>query len=195
MLQSRKRSILLHPLVKPGLGHGPEPVGDAARDAQRLGGLLVTQPRKVTELDQLSGPRIVLFQLTQGLVQGEKVVVGGLRQRELVVPLHTPALSPTFLRTPAASVVHEDAAHGLGTGGKEMAAMVPALLLAVAQQPQIGFVDQGGRLQRLAGCFLGKLLGRQAAQLVVDQRQQLAGGVRIALLDGVQDLSNFVHRK
>ena len=43
-------------------------------------------------------------------------------------------------------------------------------------QPQVGLVDQGGGLQRLAGLLLGQLLGRQLAQLVVDQRQELLGG-------------------
>jgi hypothetical protein len=38
-------------------------------------------------------------------------------------------------------------------------------------------VDQGRRLERLAGLLLGQLLGRQLAQLVVDQRQQLRGSV------------------
>jgi hypothetical protein len=38
-----------------------------------------------------------------------------------------------------------------------------------------------------------QLLGRQLAQLVVDQRQQLVGGLRVALLDGVQDLGDSAH--
>jgi hypothetical protein len=45
-------------------------------------------------------------------------------------------------------------------------------------------VDQGGRLQRLPGLLLGHPLHRQLAQLVVDQRQQPAGSVRIALTQG-----------
>src|SRR5262249_60019616 len=60
-------------------------------------------------------------------------------------------------------------------------------------QPQIGLVDQGGRLQRLAGPLLGQLLGRQLPQLVVDQRQELFRGVRVAPLDGGQDLGDFAH--
>ena len=42
-----------------------------------------------------------------------------------------------------------------------------------AHQAQVGRVDQGGRLQRLVGPFVGQLLGRQLAQLIVDQRQEL----------------------
>lgn len=55
-------------------------------------------------------------------------------------------------------------------------------------------MDQGGGLQRLAGFLVGELLGGQLAQLVVDQRQQLPGGLRIAPLDGGQDARDIVHR-
>ena len=53
-----------------------------------------------------------------------------------------------------------------------MPAAVPAYVRLAAHQPQVGLVDQGGRLQRLAGFLLGHLLGCQPAQLVVDQWQQ-----------------------
>jgi len=54
-------------------------------------------------------------------------------------------------------------------------------------------VDQGGGLQRLAGPLLRQLLGGQLPQLVVDQRQELAGGVGVALLDGGEDAGDFTH--
>ena len=60
-------------------------------------------------------------------------------------------------------------------------------------QPQVRLVDQGRRLERLAGLLLGQLLRGQPAQLVVDQRQELLGGLRVALLDGGQDARDFGH--
>jgi hypothetical protein len=54
-------------------------------------------------------------------------------------------------------------------------------------------VDQSGGLPRLAGLFLAKFLGRQFAQFVVNQRQELFGGVRIALFDGGQDAGDIGH--
>jgi hypothetical protein len=39
---------------------------------------------------------------------------------------------------------------------------------------------------------MGELLGGELAQLVVDQRQQLRGALRIALLDGGQDARDLV---
>src|SRR5262249_17234241 len=64
-----------------------------------------------------------------------------------------------------------------------------------AHQPQVGLVQQRGRLQGLAGLFLGQLLGRESAQLVVDQRQELLRGRGVALLDGGQDARDLGHRR
>jgi hypothetical protein len=44
-------------------------------------------------------------------------------------------------------------------------------------------MDQGCGLERLAWLLLRQLQSGQLAQLVVDQRQELLGGVRVALFD------------
>src|SRR6516164_4021701 len=56
-------------------------------------------------------------------------------------------------------------------------------------------MHQGGRVERLAWFFPSELLGREPAQLIVNQRQELGGGLGIALLDGRQDARDFVHRR
>ena len=81
-------------------------------------------------------------------------------------------------------MIDQDAAHGLGRGGEEVAAAVPVLGLLDVHESEVGLVDQGRGLERLPGRLVGQPLGRQLPQLVVDQGQQLPGGVRVALLDG-----------
>ena len=56
-------------------------------------------------------------------------------------------------------------------------------------------MDQGRGLERLPGLLLGQPLRGQLAQLVVDQRQQLLGGLRVALLDGREDAGHVIHRR
>ena len=56
-------------------------------------------------------------------------------------------------------------------------------------------MDQGGGLERLPGLLLRQPLRRQPAQLVVDQRQQLLGGLRVALLDVREDAGHVRHRQ
>jgi len=54
-------------------------------------------------------------------------------------------------------------------------------------------VDQCRGLERLAGFLLSELLCGQLAQLVIDEGQKLLGGVRIALVNRVQDLGQVGH--
>jgi hypothetical protein len=56
-------------------------------------------------------------------------------------------------------------------------------------------MHQGRGLQSLPRLLLGQPLGRELAQLIINQRQQLLCGVRIALLDGGQNTGDVAHRK
>src|SRR5262249_12105531 len=58
---------------------------------------------------------------------------------------------------------------------------------------KVGLVHQRGGLQGLSRLLLGQLRRRELAQLVVDQRQELLRGGRVALLDGRQDAGDFAH--
>src|SRR5262245_37802915 len=60
-------------------------------------------------------------------------------------------------------------------------------------QAQIGLVDQGRRLERLAGFLVGKSLGRELAEFIVNQRQELLRGGGIALLDGGEHACDVGH--
>ena len=66
---------------------------------------------------------------------------------------------------------------------------------SASDQPQVGLVDQGGGLERLAGLLLRQPLRGEPAQLVVDQRQQLLGGLGVAPLDGGEDAGHVGHRR
>ena len=54
---------------------------------------------------------------------------------------------------------------------------------------------QRGCLQRLPGLFLSEFLSSHLTQFIVHQRQKLLRGVRVAVLDGVQDARHFTHRR
>src|SRR5262249_36935252 len=101
----------------------------------------------------------------------------------------------------AAGFLDQDAAHGLGRGSEEVAAAVPVRLgpprLPPRAPPQppgrpLGPRPRPGGLPRP---LLRELLRRQPPQLVVHERQQLLGGVLIALLDRGQDARDVTHRR
>ena len=51
-----------------------------------------------------------------------------------------------------------------------MAVPVPVGRRARPDEPEVGLVNQGGRLQGLAGLLVREPLGGQPTQLVIDQR-------------------------
>src|SRR5206468_967405 len=84
----------------------------------------------------------------------------------------------------AARGLDEDAAHGLGGGTEEVAAVFKVL---IAHQPQVSFVDQCRGVERLSRFLLRELLRRKFPELFVNQRQELLGGLWVALGDSVED--------
>ena len=51
---------------------------------------------------------------------------------------------------------------------------------ALIDQTDVGFVDQGCRLQRVLAALAPEIGAGQAVQLVIDQRQELVDGVFVA---------------
>jgi hypothetical protein len=78
-------------------------------------------------------------------------------------------------------------------GTEEVPSAIPIRRLIITHQPQIGFVHEGRRLQRLPGLFARQPRGRKLSQFVVDQGQEFLGGVRIAVINLFQKVSNTRH--
>ncbi|MDB5311803.1 MAG: hypothetical protein JWO38_6005 [Gemmataceae bacterium] len=98
-----------------------------------------------------------------------------------------------LLAIPAAGVVDEDAAHGLGRGGEKVPAVVPAVRIGRPDQPEEGLVDQGGGLQRVAGAFVGHPGGGQSPELVVPEGQEVGRGLSVTATGGVDEAGNLGH--
>jgi hypothetical protein len=88
-----------------------------------------------------------------------------------------------LLAIPAAGALDEDAPHGFGRGGEETP---PTVELLVANERQIRFVDEGSGVEGVAGGFSGHARGREHAQLVVDEREQVGGRLAVTGGCGVQ---------
>jgi hypothetical protein len=69
-------------------------------------------------------------------------------------------------------VVHQDAAHQLRAQGEEVRSILPVRVLDF-DQPQPGFMDQGGGGQGLLLAFAGQVTAGQVAQLLIDERSKL----------------------
>ncbi len=74
-----------------------------------------------------------------------------------------------------------------------MPSAVPVLRLFDIDQAKIRLMHQRCGLKGLPRFLLRNLLCRKFAELFVNQRQKLLGGVGIALLDGGQDARDLTH--
>src|SRR5689334_15731312 len=93
---------------------------------------------------------------------------------------------------PAAKIVNENPAHRLRGGGKEMASAVPTGCRTIADQPQVGLVDQRSRVTLLRRPLPHHVRCRQLAQFLVDDRQQPLGRAFLAAFNLAEDLSQLV---
>src|SRR5205823_6102090 len=109
------------------------------------------------------------------------------------VQVNAVAVAAVLLPALAAGGVHEDAAHGLGGGGEEVPAALPAVLVGGADQAEVGFVDQGGGLEGVAGRLGGHPGGGEFAQLIVDEREQVGGGTAVPGRGRVEQSADVGH--
>jgi hypothetical protein len=80
----------------------------------------------------------------------------------------------------------EDAAHRLGSGGEEVPAIVPAVVVHKADDSQVRLVNKGGGVEGVIGCFGGHARGRELPQLVVHERKQVGRGLPVTGRGGVE---------
>src|SRR6516225_761122 len=72
----------------------------------------------------------------------------------------------------APRALHEDAPHGFGRGGEEVAAAIP-VFTTLANQAEICLMDESRGLERLPRRFVGQPVPRQPPQFLVDEWQEL----------------------
>src|SRR6266545_269591 len=178
---------------QPGTGIGPDLIGLARRDAEETRGLGVAEPREVTELDEFGSVGVGQGQFVEGLVQRRQQLQSFRRIQSVFVEFQPDAAAAVLQAPLPPSRLDEDTAHGLGRGREEVPAAVPVLGLLHVNQTQVGLVDEGSGLQGLAGRLLGEFRRRQSPQFLVDQGEELLGGVGVALFDGRQDVGKFAH--
>ncbi len=106
----KSSSNLAQPLEKPGAGQGPEAIGGASANPQRVRGLLVAHAGEVAELDELRGRLVVPLQLGEGLVEGQREVGPAVDVRRDVVDVEPAESSPGLLGRLASGAVRRGCA-------------------------------------------------------------------------------------
>lgn len=101
----------------------------------------------------------------------------GIRQPR-AAPLQAPSLT---------CVIDADAAHGFCGGSEKMSAAVPADVI-VADEAEVGFVDEDGGLEGVVGLLGAELAVGDLAEFVIDEGPETLGGAGCAGVDGGEEL-------
>ena len=157
-------------------------LGGALADFHSRSSLLDGESCEVAELHKSRLLRIPGSEEVERFVDGQQFVLG-LRSGDLdlihVHPRHRPAAAEGM--SPAGSL-DQDPPHRLGGGAEKMGAIFENLIT----ETQPCLMDEGGRLERVALLFARHLGGSKLAELSVDQRDQIAGGVVLTAADGMK---------
>src|SRR5436190_5405321 len=95
----------------------------------------------------------------------------------------TLGLSPT-------RAVDQKSSHRFGRRAKKMGAIVKRWIL-ISDQAQPGFMDQRGRLERLARSLMRQFGGGQAPQFIVHENEQLLRSFAVTFRNGRQHYSGI----
>jgi hypothetical protein len=109
----------------------------------------------------------------------------------LVVYIHVFCAGAIFRSEFATRTLDENAAHRLGSSGKEMCTVGES---SVAES-QPGLVNEGRGLKRVARLFASHFGTGELAELGIDEREQLLAGAGIAALDGSEKAGDVAHRR
>jgi hypothetical protein len=164
----------------------PVVVGGAGGDAQGFGSFVEGHADKVTEFYKFSFRLVLERESVQRLIHGEQFIVIAWSRNLDAIEFHALLVAAMSRGASVAGLVNEDSPHGFCCRSEEVRAAIE-LRIRVADQPEPGFVDERGGLQRLVGGFTGHFRRRQFAQFAIDQRQQFIGGLWVAVLDGLKN--------
>src|SRR5215470_11047757 len=168
-------------LPEKGLGRAPLALDGGGREAERLGRLLDRHAREEAQLHDARLIRVEPLEPPERSVELEQVEIAfpgvALAKHQshakgAALPLGGPA--PTRM-------VDEDSSHDPRGDAEEVGAALPRHVGRL-HEPQVGLMDESGRLEGMVAPLLAQVSGGEAPQLVVDDGKQLVESGLIAAI-------------
>ena len=152
---------------EPGAGDFPVAHDGIGGDFHHLGGFFDAEPAEEAEFDDAGLSRIDLGEGVERVVEGDEFARFHLRDVERLGEIEGLGFGATLGRDAAAGAVEQDAAHEGGGDGEEVRPMLPVQLARV-HQAEIGFVNEIGALEAMAGALVLEQAGSHAAEFAID---------------------------
>jgi len=121
-----------------------------------------------------------LPQTVERLVKGNDLARPSLAGDEFLIQRQDSGAASPFPRQAFAGMVHDYLAHCLGSGPEEVRAILPADAVPVSQF-EVGFVNQGRRLQHVIAAHTTQSHPSQKLEFAVNSGDQLFLGVPLPL--------------
>jgi hypothetical protein len=147
---------------------------------------------KAGEETALDGSRKALVpgaQLGESVVQIEEPLGLGITTDTLLVEGHGHHPSAALRRETSARTAYDHLAHGAGCDSEKVASVFHTHAFLV-RELEIGFVDEIRRVERCSSVGTAKMVARDAAKLVIDERHELIEGLAISACIGLKKIGD-----
>src|SRR5918993_2740058 len=152
---------LLYLPEEPRLRHAPLALDGGGADAQDFRRLLDREAAEEAQLDDARLLRVERVEAFERLVERDQVRGALARHVDVLVEREFLEFAAALFGLLLARVIDEDAAHHLRRDAEEVRPVLP-LHLRLIDEPQVGFVDERGRLQGVALSLAAQVAGRLA---------------------------------
>jgi hypothetical protein len=176
--------------VEPGFGKIPFAKNRTIGYLQNQSGFLDAQSSEKAQLNHTTFAWIDFGELRQCFIEYDEIAGffrlkdGRFVQRRLSVPSSLGSL-------PSSCDIHQDSAHELCGHRKKVSPVLPSDIFP-ADQPNVGFVDQGSRLQRMIWPLSCHVSAGQAVKLSVHSRGELFESLLVSFGPGLQQRCQFM---
>ena len=165
----------------------PVTLDGRGRAVERIRGLLDREPAEIAQLHDARLLGIELFEVREGGVEAYDIEVRAVLRNVDAGERH-PDAAVALGSVASPRVIDEDIAHEPRDDADEMSAVLPVHACDTAQ-PQVGLVDEGGRLQGVIATFVGELSAGDRTQLGIDGIDQAIARAGIARSPRLEQLS------
>ena len=178
-------------MMEPDARSSPFAFCGGGRDVDHTRGFFDGEATEKAELDDLALARIERSETLHGVIEGQQIEFWFAGDGGGLVDHQSDGVSAALGRGTPSGVIDEDLPHHLRGHGEKVDAVLP-IHGVTACEAQVGFVDQGRGLKCMAPALTGQTASGNAAQFVVDDRNQGVAGRDIAIAPPCEEIGHGV---
>jgi hypothetical protein len=169
--------------MKPSFGRPPLTFDRGRRDAHDLRKLLDIKSGEEPQFHQAALPRVELCQPIESLVKRNHILGIFRADEDFRVDVYLPRIAAApFAGKTAPRMIHENLTHDVSRNGEEVSTILPRARLSPGKA-HVCLMYQGRRLKSVTRTFALHVGPSHASHLVIDERNELTGGVPVPLAE------------